>query len=193
MLKCRSDFEENECVPDISTLSHLVKPCLQEDEPLPQDHKSLLCDDLFGMHNDHVPDVADLYQKLNVNCRPLTLVEPEFVCPHPPLRLATHQPCMADCPHPALELFDLDECFSDVRGRLAHITNHFSDDTNLDNFIKEASCILGLDVGMNADLSKRLLYRMSTQVRCYQANIADDSKNYFAKQTHVNILSHHIP
>ena len=57
----RSDFEEKELVPDIATLSHLVKPCLQENDPLPQDYKSLLCDDLFGLSNDHVPDVIDTY------------------------------------------------------------------------------------------------------------------------------------
>jgi len=38
----RSDFEENKCVPDIASLSNLVKQCLQENNPLTQDYKSLL-------------------------------------------------------------------------------------------------------------------------------------------------------
>jgi intraflagellar transport protein 52 len=88
----RSDFEGTECVPDISSLSNLVKPCLEENTPLPQDYKSMICENLFGVNNDHVPDVIDLYKKLNVPYEPLTLVEPHFECPPPPLRLATHPP-----------------------------------------------------------------------------------------------------
>ena len=37
-----SDFEENKCVPDIASLSNLVKQCLQVSDPLTQDYKSLL-------------------------------------------------------------------------------------------------------------------------------------------------------
>ena len=83
----RSDFEGKECVPDISSLSALVKPCLQENDPLPQDYRDLLCDDLFGLHNDYITNVIDLYKQLNVNImEPITLVEPHFECPTPPLR-----------------------------------------------------------------------------------------------------------
>ena len=88
----RSDFKGKECVPDIWSLSALVKPCLQESNPLPQDYRSLLCDDLFGLHNDHVPNVIDLYKQLNVPYEPLLLVEPQFECPHTPLGKVTHQP-----------------------------------------------------------------------------------------------------
>ena len=118
----RSDFEEQEFVPDIASLSYLVKPCPQENAPLPQDYKSLICDDLFGLKNDYVPDVIDTYKKLNVPYEPLKLVQPKFACPQPPQRMATHQPRMLDPPPPALELFDLDECFLDVRTRLAQLT-----------------------------------------------------------------------
>ena len=167
----RSDFEEKECVPDISSLSNLVKPCLQENEPLPQDYKSMLCEDLFGVHNDHVPDVINLYKQLNVPYEPLTLVKPHFECPHPPLRMATHQPRMIDPPPPALELFDLDECFSDVRVRLAQLTNRFTDDKNLDHYIQEAGWILGLDIHvgdetMDGELSKQLLHNVGKKVSC---------------------------
>jgi hypothetical protein len=62
----RSDFEEIECVPDISSLAQLVKPCLHENDPLPQYYQSMLCDDLFGLHNDYVPEVIDLNKRLNV-------------------------------------------------------------------------------------------------------------------------------
>lgn len=166
----RSDFEEKECVPDIASLSELVKPCLQENKPLPQDYKSLLCDDLFRVHNDYVPDVIGLYKKLNVPYEPLTLVEPQFECPPPPLRMATHQPQMMDPPPPALELFDLDECFMDVRARLAQLTNRLSgDDEHLNYYIREAGLILGLDAGKGDTttdevLAKNILHQIGTQV-----------------------------
>mmetsp|Transcript_11683 Transcript_11683/g.25054 ORF Transcript_11683/g.25054 Transcript_11683/m.25054 type:complete len:472 (-) Transcript_11683:1374-2789(-) len=166
----RSDFEEKECVPDIASLSNMVKPCLQENEPLPQDYKSALCEDLFGVNNDHIPDVIDLYKRLNVPYEPLTLVQPHFECPHPPLRMATHPPRMIDPSPPALELFDLDECFSDVRVRLAQLTNRSSDDKDFDRYIQEVGWILGLDThqgdtAVGADLSKQVLYLMGKKVR----------------------------
>ena len=155
----RSDFEKKECVPDISSLSALVKPCLQENNALPQDYRSLLCDDLFGLHNDHVPDVIDLYKQLNVPYEPLSLVEPDFACLYPPLRMATHQPRMLDHPPPALELFDLDECFTDVRVRLAQLTEKFSDSSDLDHYLQEAGWILGLDANkVDGESPKQLLH-----------------------------------
>jgi len=161
----RSDFEEKELVPDIATLSHLVKPCLQDNDPLPQDYKSLLCDDLFGLSNDHVPDVIDTYKYISLPYEPLTLVEPQFECPHPPLKMATHQPRMLDPPPPALELFDLDECFSkDTQTRLAELTNQFTgdkNDTNLERYILEARSILGLDDGVPP---KQVLYDVCSQI-----------------------------
>ncbi|KAL7528720.1 hypothetical protein ACHAXR_007796 [Thalassiosira sp. AJA248-18] len=173
----RSDFEEKECVPDIASLSNMVKPCLQENEPLPQDCKNMICEDLFRVHNEHVPDVIDLYKQLNVPYGPLTLVEPHFECPSPPLRMATHQPRMIDPPPPALELFDLDECFSDVRVRLAQLTNRFSDNKHLDNYIKEAGWILGLhanedDSAADGVLSKQYLHHMGNKVRLFLRQVS---------------------
>ena len=159
----RSDFEEKECVPDISSLSNLIKPCLQDNEPLPQDYKTLLCKNLFGMDNDSIPDVIDLYKRLNIPYEPLTLVRPHFECPHPPLQMTAHPPHMIDPPSPALELFDLDECFSDVRIRLSQLTNQFSDDTDLDHYIQEASWIIGLD-SQGLDQTKLVLYNVCRQV-----------------------------
>ena len=106
----RSDFEEKECVPDIASLSNLIKPCLKDLDPLPKDYKTLLCDDQFGLTMDHIPKVIDLHKTLNVPYEPLTLIEPHLNCPHPPLIMATHAPKMPEPPAPELELFDLDEC-----------------------------------------------------------------------------------
>ena len=114
----RSDFEERETVPDISSLANLVKSCIQEEDPLPQDYKSLLIDKQFGLKMDHITFVIEMYKRLNVPYEPLTLVEPHFECPQPSLRMATHPPQMIAPPPPALELFDLDESFLDIRTRL---------------------------------------------------------------------------
>jgi intraflagellar transport protein 52 len=162
----RSDFEGRECVPDVSSLSALVKPCLQESDPLPQDYRSLLCDDLYGLHNDYVPDVIDLYERLNVPYEPLSLVEPHFECPRPPLRLATHQPRMLDPPPPALELFDLDECFTDVRVRLAQLADECSDLSNLCEYLQEAASVLDLDAKtLGGESPKHIMYYIGTQAR----------------------------
>ena len=163
----RSDFEGKECVPDISSLSALVKPCLQENDPLPQDYRDLLCDDLFGLHNDYITNVIDLYKQLNVNImEPITLVEPHFECPTPPLRMATHPPRMVDPQPPALELFDLDEDLSDVRVRLARLTNQYKDDSNLDPYLQEVTRILGLNVNdVGGEMSpKHVLHYIGEQV-----------------------------
>ena len=170
----RSDFEGRESVPDISSLSALVKPCLQENEPLPQDYRSLLCNDLYGLHNDYVPDVIDLYKRLNVPYEPLSLVEPHFECPLPPMRMATHQPRMLDPPPPALELFDLDECFTDARVRLARL-----DHSNLDEYLREAACILDLDAKtVGGESPKHLLHYIGTQVRIFCPDSPPDRSIY---------------
>jgi len=35
---------------------------------------------------DHIPKVIDLYKTLNVPYEPLSLIEPHFNCPHPPMQ-----------------------------------------------------------------------------------------------------------
>ena len=145
----RSDFEEKEIVPDIASLSNLIKPCLQEIEPLPQDYTTLLCDDQFGLTMEHIPKVIDAYKTLNVPYEPLTLIEPHFNCPHPPLRMATHAPTMLAQPSPELELFDLDDCLTDARTRLVRLGGKYVDDCDLTNYILEAGWILGVDGGCN--------------------------------------------
>ena len=114
-----------------------------------------------------MPDVIDTYKELNVPYeQKLTLVEPQFECPHPPLKMATHQPRMLDPLPPALELYDLDECLSkDTQTRLAELTNQFAgdkNDTNLERYIQEARSILGMDSDAPP---KQVLYDVCSQVR----------------------------
>jgi intraflagellar transport protein 52 len=168
----RADFEEKEVVPDISSLANLVKTCVQEDEPLPQDYKSLLIEHLFSMKMDNITDVMDVYKRLNVPYEPLTLIEPHFESPQPSLRMATHEPKMIAPPPPALELFDLDESFLDVRIRLHKLRSKFHEDEDLNVFVEEAGLLVVPDMYQyeewslhGVQLSKYLLYRVGVKVR----------------------------
>jgi len=125
----------------------------------------MLCTKMFEIHNDCIPDVIDLYKRLNVEYEPLTLVRPHFECPHPPLRMSTHPPRMMDPPPPALELFDLDECFSDVRVRLSQLTNQFIDDSDLEDYVQEAGWIIGLHSKDRLQMgAKDVLYRACARI-----------------------------
>lgn len=158
----RSDFEEKECVPDIASLSNLIKPCLQEIEPLPQDFTTLLCDNQYGLTMDHIPKVIDAYKNLNVPYEPLTLIEPHFNCPQPPLRMATHVPTMPAPPPPLLELFDLDDCMTDTSTRLARLGDKCVDDCDLANYVEEAGWILGVDGGCHEDEEEKAKHVLHT-------------------------------
>eukprot|EP00804_Cyclotella_cryptica_P001584 CCRYP_014934-RB/>CCRYP_014934-RB protein AED:0.07 eAED:0.07 QI:2957/1/1/1/0.33/0.25/4/386/448 len=172
----RADFEEKEVVPDISSLANLVKTCVQEDEPLPQDYKSLLMENLFGTKMDNITDVLDIYKRLNVPYERLNLVEPHFESPQPSLRMATHDPKMILPPPPALELFDLDESFLDVRIRLHKLSRKFHEDKDLNIFVEEAGLLVVPDVYQDSQwrldgiqLSKIVLYRVAKKLVEYKA------------------------
>jgi intraflagellar transport protein 52 len=167
----RADFEERETVPCISTLANIVKSCIHNEEPLPQDCKSLLIDNQFSLKMDHVTDVIELYKQLNVRYEPLALIEPHFECPHPPLKMATHSPKMMEPSPPSLELFDLDECLLDERTRLHKLANKYQTDSELDLLVEEAGSIIIPDVyhddewRLNGiELSKYLLHHVANEV-----------------------------
>lgn len=167
----RADFEEKETVPCISALANMVKSCILEDEPLPQDHNSLLISNIFSLKMDHVIDAVELYQQLNVPYEPLALIEPHFECPCPPLKMATHKPQMMKPSPPALELFDLDECLLDASIRLERLVMKYDDEEELEVFVEEAGSIVIPEVcndnkwRLNGyDLSKYLLHHMANEV-----------------------------
>lgn len=148
-----------------------IKPCISEEEPLPQDCKSLLIENLYSMKMDHVTDVIDLYKQLNVPYEPLSLIDPHFECPQPPLKMAVHKPRMIEPSPPSLELFDLDEALCDVRTRLGKLASKYHSVDEVDIFIEEAGSICIPDV-YDADewkingieLSKFLLHHVAREV-----------------------------
>ena len=57
--------------------------------------------------------------------QPLTLIQPEFEVPLPPLEPAVFPPALVELPAPALELFDLEDHFasdhvSDLQSKQLH-------------------------------------------------------------------------
>ncbi len=67
---------------------------------------------MFKIDNHLVPEVFDLYSKLNLKQESLSIIPPQFETPLPPLQLAVFDPIVKDFPNPSLELFDLDEQFA---------------------------------------------------------------------------------
>lgn len=62
-------------------------------------------------------------QTFKLKHEPLTLIQPHFETPLPPLQPAVLPPALKDLPPPALDLFDLDEHFANEKVRLAQLTN----------------------------------------------------------------------
>ena len=82
-------------------------------------------------------------QQLGLKHDPLTLIQPQFETPLPPLQPATFPPILKDLPPPALDLFDLDEQFSSEKTRLAQLTYKCNDD-DLEFYMRECGEILGV-------------------------------------------------
>lgn len=63
-----------------------------------------------------------LYDKLGVKRHALTLIQPQFEAPLPPLQPAVFPPAIREPPAPALELFDLDEAFATDQVSTQHMS-----------------------------------------------------------------------
>ena len=74
---------------------------------------------------------------------PLTLIQPNFETPLPPLQPAVFPPVFKELPCPALDLFDLDEQFASSKTKLAQITNKCSDE-DMEYYVRECGQILGI-------------------------------------------------
>ena len=68
---------------------------------------------------------------MGVPKKPLTLIEPQFEQPLPPLQPAVFPPAMFEPPPPALELFDLDEAFANEHFKLAQLSKKCSGATDV--------------------------------------------------------------
>ena len=92
---------------------------LQESEEVTKDFTTLLDDSLFAFDTSLIPEAVSLYEKLEVDHEPLSLIPPQFEQPLPPLQPAVFPPSLREPPPPALDLFDLDEQFASEKVRAA--------------------------------------------------------------------------
>ncbi len=160
-------IDDPKVVPDIEALSERLRSCLEENRPLPQDLNSLLIHDLLTYDTNMIPEVVELFHRLNVKKEALTLIPPEFERPIPPLKPAVFHPKMKELPLPALEKFDLDEEFAESTVRLARLTNACTDE-DMDYYIQEAGSIAGLvdEQDENVD-AKAVLHTLFAKVSRY--------------------------
>ncbi len=169
------EFAPRREVPDVDTLSERLRSCLQESEELPAHFAQLFHESLFEYGTELVPEVTSLYKRLRVKQESLTVIEPQFEVPHPPLQPAVFLPTMRDLPPPALDLFDLDEHFASDHLRLAQLTNKCTD-RDLGYFVLEAGEITGvtpqLPDGKRAS-AMHVLHHVLKQLTNYKKMVPD--------------------
>lgn len=175
-LDMSSDRKESEIsdyrpVPNIETLSQVLKPCLQGMDELPRDFTKLFDLKMFKFDVDLIPKAVKLYETLGVPHEPLTLIPPQFVCPLPKLGIATFPPAMREPSAPALDQFDLDEHFAKEGLRLAQLTNKCSNsDEDLEYYIAESGEILGISqtLPFGERSAKHILFNIFKQIVDYK-------------------------
>ncbi|XP_070556730.1 intraflagellar transport protein 52 homolog [Ptychodera flava] len=152
-------------LPDTAKLAERLRVCLQESDDSPRDFTSLFNSSLYKMDTSVVPKVIKAYELLGVKHEPLTLIQPQFETPLPPLQPAVFPPSFRELPPPALDLFDFDEQFSSEKVRLAQITNKCTDD-DLEYYVRECGEILGVTTKLPADSrdAKHILEYIFAQV-----------------------------
>ncbi|KAJ3417559.1 Intraflagellar transport protein 52 [Chytridiales sp. JEL 0842] len=138
------DISDYHYLPDTAKLADTVRSCLQESEELPKDFTTLFDVNLFKFDTSLIPDALKVYGELRLKHEALTLIQPQFETPLPPLQPAVFPPALKELPPPALDLFDLDEHFASERVRLAQLTNKCNDD-DLEYYIRECGDILGIN------------------------------------------------
>eukprot|EP00891_Asterochloris_glomerata_P008218 jgi/Astpho2/8218/e_gw1.00122.65.1_t len=166
---------EHQHLPDTEALAEDFKACLQEGDEMPQDWRSLFDTSLYSMDTRLVPQAVDLYGKLGVKKQPLTLIQPEFEVPLPPLEPAVFPPALVELPVLALELFDLEDHFASDHARLGHLTNKCIDggEGDLEFFVQEASHILGLAApGQDPRSAKSVLAEILRRIVHYKSGAA---------------------
>lgn len=142
----RFDFEEKECVPDIATLSNLIKPCLEEVAELPQDFRTLLADDQFGLTVEEVIGIGSSQM----------MPEENFPIPSSQIQMIAHTPRDTE----------MDEHPTDVHVHLSELLNECTDE-NLSEFVIKAGRIVGVeavedDIQNDEEKAKHVLHDVAT-------------------------------
>ncbi|KAH6576957.1 hypothetical protein BASA60_004300 [Batrachochytrium salamandrivorans] len=92
------DISDYHYLPETAKLSETLRSCLQESEDLPKDFTTMFDMKLFKFGTDLIPTAARLYSKMHLKHEPLTLIQPQFETPLPPLLPAVFPPKLKDLP-----------------------------------------------------------------------------------------------
>eukprot|EP00940_MAST-03C_sp_MAST-3C-sp2_P000410 g410.t1 len=139
-----SEIAEKRQLPHTEALAERLRPCLEENERLPQDFTKLFDTKMFKFGTEMIPEACKLYKLLDIKDEALSLIAPQFECPLPKLEPAIFPPSLREPPPPALDQFDLDEEFASERGRLAQLTNKCKSDRDVDYYVKQCAEILNI-------------------------------------------------
>ncbi|CAI8043421.1 Intraflagellar transport protein 52 homolog [Geodia barretti] len=152
-------------LPETGQAAERVQSCLQESEEVPREFSSLIDHSLFRMDMSVLPDCLQAYTDLGLKHETLTLIQPTFETPLPPLQPALFPPSLHEPPPPSLDLFDLDQEFSSERTRIAQITNKCSDE-DLEYYVRQCGDIMGVSSRLPSDkrTAKHILEHVLTQV-----------------------------
>ena len=162
-----ADISDYRPIPNIESLSQLLKPCLQGMDELPKDFTKLFDLNLFKFDMDLIPQAIQLYETLGVPHDSLTLIPPQFECPLPRLGIATFPPAMREPLPPALDQFDLDEHFAKEVLRLSQLTNKCTNaEEDLEYYIAESGDILGVTqhLPFGERSAKHILFHIFKQI-----------------------------
>lgn len=144
------DIADYHYLPDTAKLADMLRNCLQESEELPKDFTTLFDLNLFKFDTSRIPDAIRLYDEMRLKHETLSLIQPQFETPLPPLQPAVFPPSLRELPPPALDLFDLDEHFASEKVRLAQLTNKCNDD-DIEYYVRECGEILGVNEKLDPD------------------------------------------
>lgn len=109
-------------IPDIAAISSQPRGCLEDAMQLPPNPAELFERSLFSFNVSLVPEASALYRKLGLPKKPLTLIEPQFEQPLPPLKPSVFPPRISEPPPPKLERFDLDDAFANEYFKVTQLT-----------------------------------------------------------------------
>lgn len=157
------DMHDTQLVPDIQSLSCRVRGCLEDADDLPADVTALFNRDMFAFDTSLIPAAVQLYHRLGVKKKPLSLIEPQFEQPLPPLQPAVFPPSMFEPAQPALERFDLDDAFANEYFKLSQLSltsrkQGGKDDSGvLDDYVIKAAQAVGIDGASKMSAQQALL------------------------------------
>merc|ERR1712100_716190 len=179
------DLHEYDQLPDTQGLASRLRSCLQESDSVPRDFTKLFDDKLFKFDTNLIPEAYELYQQTRVPKAPLTLIQPQFEVPLPPLNAAVFPPQLREQPCPALDLYDLDDEFASERIRLAQLSNKCTH-ADLEYYVNEATNIvtqgMGEEVpqrhGTAESQAKQALYFLMTKLASWKKLHDEPANNW---------------